>query len=379
MARIDRSVDRFLHTGTAPMSESSACIALGYRWFPTAAGYHLERALQALGHTVTFVGLGESERCGYGESTSLARIISSLPDPPAFYFWIDPAGRYFPADIETLTIPTACYLIDIHLGHWRNVAAQFFDVVFVAQKDHVAQMRQIVGHDQVYWLPLAAAVDVHYDHDLPRIYDVGFVGNISVAHQRTTRQRRLRLLTAQFSMNDPYRHYPPAEVGTIYSQSKIVFNTSIAGDVTMRIFEGAACGALVLTDAVQNGLTELYKPDEELVVFEDDEDLLSKIRYYLTHDNERDAIAYAGQARTLAQHTYHHRARQIVGTLSLPELQRSAPMRTASRQERDAARRTIYTHLHMLDALFDLERDARSNPLRRMWHILPCLVRRLFV
>jgi len=56
------------------MSESSACIALGYRWFPTAAGYHLERALQALGHTVTFVGLGESERCGYGESTSLARI-----------------------------------------------------------------------------------------------------------------------------------------------------------------------------------------------------------------------------------------------------------------------------------------------------------------
>lgn len=361
------------------MTESSAHIALGYRWFPTAAGYHIERVLQSLGHTVTFVGLGEGERRGYGETTSLAHVVASWPKLPDFYLWVDPAGRYFPAEIETLTIPTACYLIDVHLGHWRSAAARFFDVVFVAQKDHVAEMRRIVGHDQVHWLPLAAAVDVHYDHGLPRIYDVGFVGNISVAHQRTARQRRLRLLTAQFPMNDPYRHYPPSEVGTIYSQSKIVFNTSIAGDVTMRIFEGAACGALVLTDAVQNGLTELYKPNEELVVFDDDEDLLTKTRYYLAHDKEREAIARAGQVRTLAQHTYRHRAQQIVDTMSAAGLQPLAPMRTASIAERNAARRKIYTHLHMLDALFDIERDTGSNPLWRLWHIMPCLIRRLLV
>jgi len=352
------------------------CIALGYRWFPTAASYHIERALRTIGCAVAFVGLGEGERCGYGETTSILRVVESMTDIPDFYLWIDPAGRYFPTEIERLPIPTACYLIDVHLGHWRTEAARFFDVVFVAQKDYVARMRQAVGHDQVYWLPLAAADDVHFDHTLPRSFDVGFVGNIARAHRQTARQRQLKLLAATFHVNDPYRHYTPSEVGLVYSQSKIVFNTSIAGDVTMRLFEGAACGALMLTDAVQNGLADLYRPGEEIVVFNDDADLLDKVRYYLTHDQAREQIARSGQARTQAQHTYRHRVQQIVATLTAPTLRQVAPMRTASAAEQAAARRKIYTHLHMLDALFDQEQAAGINPALRLWHALPCLVRR---
>lgn len=37
-------------------------IALGYKWFPTAAGYHFERALRELNHDVTYVGLNTPER-----------------------------------------------------------------------------------------------------------------------------------------------------------------------------------------------------------------------------------------------------------------------------------------------------------------------------
>ncbi len=352
-------------------------VALGYRWFPTSVGFHLERAIRETGVQVAYVGLGEAGCTGHGETTSIVDILAGLPAPPAFFLWVDPAGRYFPHDLERCPIPTACYLIDVHLGHWREAAARFFDVVFVAQKDYVSILRRIVGHDQVYWLPLAAALDVHGDRNLDRIYDVGFVGNIAHAHRKTARQRRLALLAARFNTNDFYRQYTPSQVGEVYSQSRIVFNTSIAGDVTMRIFEGTAAGALVLTDPVQNGFAELFEPGAEVVVYQDDDDLLAKVHYYLEHPQEREAIARAGQTRTLAQHTYRHRVEQILEIMSAPTLRQLAPMRKASANERSAARRTVYTHLHMLDALFDQEKAAGAHPLLRLWRALPCLARRV--
>lgn len=354
-------------------------VAIGYNWFETAAGYHLERAFRALGHEVTYVGLGVTGRPGYTEVAAIDAIIAEFPAAAEFYLWIDPAGHYFPDGIESLPIPSACYLIDVHLGHWREEVARFFDVVFVAQKDFVSRIRRIVNHDQVYWLPLAAADDVHYDHQVARSLDIGFVGNISRAHRATARQRRLSMLSGMFRMNDPYGQYSPLEVGSTYSQSKIVFNTSIAGDVTMRIFEGTACGALMLTDAVKNGLTDLYVPNEEIVVFENDDDLVNKVRFYLAHDNEREKIADAGKRRTLAQHTYRHRVQTITDKMSSSDLQCLAPMRVASPSERNIARRSIYTHLHMLDALFDLERKSGSNSALRLWRALPCLARRVLL
>ncbi|WP_376792588.1 glycosyltransferase [Thermoflexus sp.] len=352
-------------------------IVLGYNWFPTAAGYHIERALQALGHVVTYVGLPSSHRAGYDTTVPIDEIIAALPEKPDLYLWVDPAGRYFPPGIERLPIPTACYLIDVHLGTWREQAARFFDAVFIAQKDYLERFRRVVGHDQVYWLPLAAAPDVHRDHQLPRIYDVGFVGNIALAHRKTPRARRLKRIAERFRTNDFYRAYTPEEVGRIYSQSRIVFNCSIAGDVSMRIFEGTACGALVLTDSVRNGLDELFEVGREIVVYQDDVDLLDKIAYYLAHDEEREAIARAGQQRTLREHTYLHRVQRMLSIVSAPGFQLFAPMRTASPKERWRARREVYIHLHMVDALLDEARAAGLGPVRRLWTVAPGLVRRL--
>jgi spore maturation protein CgeB len=171
----------------------------------------------------------------------------------------------------------------------------------------------------------------------------------------------------------------PEEVGAVYSQSRIVFNCSIAGDVTMRIFEGTACGALVLTDAIANGLDELFEIGREIVVYRDDADLLEKIAYYLAHEEEREAIARAGQKRTLKEHTYVHRAAKLVEIVNSPEFRMLAPMRTASSSERWAARREIYIHLHMLDAILDEAREKRYGPLRKVWVIAPCLLRRLLL
>jgi hypothetical protein len=352
-------------------------IALGYRHFPTALGGHVERALKELGHTVTYVGLPSAGRPGYDTGVPLDQLIRSLPEYPDLYLWVDPAGRYFPNGIEDLPIPTACYLVDVHLGHWRPQVARFFDAVFIAQRDYVDAYRAATGHAQVYWLPLGAAPDVHYDHHLPRTYDVGFVGNIALAHRRTARARRLALLTSRYHTNDVYASYTPEEVGCTYSLSRIVFNTSIAGDVTMRVFEGTACGALVVTDATANGLDELFNIGKEIVTFESDDDLIRKIDYHLSHEDERATIAAAGQRRTLEQHLYTHRAQYIMEAVQSPSFERIAPMRKATPAQRLATRNDIYTHLHMLDAILDDQRAAGYGPLRRLVAALPCMARRI--
>ncbi len=353
-------------------------IAIGYYWFTHAAGYHFERAARDAGHTVTYVGLPANSRPGYDSGVSIADIVAGLPHKPDLYLWIDPAGRYFPRGIEDLDIPSACYLIDVHLGAWRKRAARFFDAVFVAQKDYLPAYREAAGHDQVWWLPLAAAPDVHRRYDLPRIYDIGFVGSLTRAHQRASaRLRRLELISARFKTNDFRQSYTPEEVGRIYSQSRIVFNASIAGDVTMRVFEGAASGALVLTDSIANGLSDLFDIGSELVVYHDDDDLLARIAHYLANETERARIAEAGYRRVHAQHTYAHRIQTIIQSIADTSFRMAAPVRQADRAQRLSERRAIYTRLHMLDIILDDARAQTRNPLRRAIMALPCLARRL--
>jgi glycosyltransferase involved in cell wall biosynthesis len=353
-------------------------IALGYCYFAHALGVHFEQALRDLGHRVTYVGLPHAERPGYGSEVSLTEIFTRLSPPPEVYLWIDPAGRYFPAGIEELPVPTVCYLVDVHLGTWRPHVARFFDAVFIAQRNYLELYRQAVRHHQLAWLPLAAA-DVFQPMDLPRIYDVAFVGSMTRAHRQTARARRLELLARHFSTNDFARGYTPAEASRIYNQARLVFNASINGDVNMRVFEGAACGALVLNDSSTNGLAELFDIGQELVLYEDDADLLEKAAHYLTHAAERERAAAAGQARAQRQHTYRHRAAQIMDVVTAPEFKRLAPLRTASPGARLEARLEVYTHLHMLDAIADATRTAGYHPLRRAWKILPCLARRILL
>ena len=141
-------------------------IAIGYRWFATALGAHIERALADAGCATTFVGLGGDERSGRDASTPLPAIMAaSQLDQTYAYLWIDPAGRYFPPGIEDLNALTAGYIVDAHLGHWRESAARFFDVVFLAQKRYIDHYKRLLGHEQVYWLPLGADARAHRDHD----------------------------------------------------------------------------------------------------------------------------------------------------------------------------------------------------------------------
>jgi spore maturation protein CgeB len=83
-----------------------------------------------------------------------------------------------------------------------------------------------------------------------------------------------------------------------------------------RLFEVPAMGGFLLTGYAP-GLENYYEPGKEVVVFRSLQELEEQIRYYLDHDEERRIIAIRGRERTLREHTYTERFRQIFKTIGL--------------------------------------------------------------
>ncbi len=83
-----------------------------------------------------------------------------------------------------------------------------------------------------------------------------------------------------------------------------------------RNFEIPGAGGFLLTGAAEH-LAEYYVPGKESAVFSTPRDLIERIRFYLSHDEERETIREAGYQRTLREHTYVHRFRAIFRAMGL--------------------------------------------------------------
>lgn len=160
--------------------------------------------------------------------------------------------------------------------------------------------------------------------------DVSFVGSVSEDHRQ-----RIALLEAVAQRHDLklWGNIPKslpassplhrcfqgevwgAEMYQTLRRSRITLNSHIdiagreAGN--MRLFEATGVGAFLLTDFKDN-LHELFEPDREVAVWRSIDDCLAKIGRFLADADGRAQIAAAGQARTMAQHSYRHRAGEML-------------------------------------------------------------------
>jgi hypothetical protein len=113
------------------------------------------------------------------------------------------------------------------------------------------------------------------------------------------------------------RAHPPLFGLPMFQQlhdSRVALNTHI--DISpesasnMRLFEATGVGTALLTDWKAN-LPDLFESDLEMVSYRSSEECIEKVRYLLDHEDERQRIARAGQRRTLRDHTFAQRARQL--------------------------------------------------------------------
>lgn len=88
-----------------------------------------------------------------------------------------------------------------------------------------------------------------------------------------------------------------SEMPGIFASSKINLNISLRSILTglpLRVIDILGAGGFCLTN-YQVEMGEYFENGKELVWFESPEDMLDKVKYYLSHDDEREEIARNGR------------------------------------------------------------------------------------
>ena len=94
----------------------------------------------------------------------------------------------------------------------------------------------------------------------------------------------------------------------------MVIQHSRWGEVTRRIFEGMACGKMVLCDRLNESkkLEDLFEDGEDIVYYDDMIDCINKMNKYSQNNKERERIAKNGYRKVLENHTQKQRVDFII-------------------------------------------------------------------
>lgn len=98
----------------------------------------------------------------------------------------------------------------------------------------------------------------------------------------------------------------------------------------MRLYEATGVGSLLITDRKKN-LAELFEIGKEVVAYSSTEEAAELVHHYIAHPDEARTIARAGQARTMAEHTYEYRMHELSAILERYLSAKCGKMRLASR------------------------------------------------
>jgi spore maturation protein CgeB len=104
----------------------------------------------------------------------------------------------------------------------------------------------------------------------------------------------------------------------VYNQSAFVLEIrppQAWSGLTQRVFDAGACGRPVLAEYSPE-LEIIFKPEDEFLSFRGEEEAVEMKRQFVRHPREASARAAKLRKRVLAEHTYRHRAEQMLRLFS---------------------------------------------------------------
>lgn len=153
--------------------------------------------------------------------------------------------------------------------------------------------------------------------------------------RKITSNERLSLLKAaseQFQLK-LYTHHPSEELSSaefmgsidyyhamplVFQNSKINLNItlkSIQTGIPLRCMDIMGSGSFLLSN-FQSDFLDNFVPGEDFAYYESPDDFLTKIQYYLSHENERQQIVANCTGKMRDAHTFEHRVRTILNIIS---------------------------------------------------------------
>jgi spore maturation protein CgeB len=214
------------------------------------------------------------------------------------------------------------------------------------------ELRRGLGARQVLPLYGHADPEVHRPAAPVERYraDLSYLGTFAADRQpalnallvepaRRRAQQRFVIAGALYPQDFPWmhnigflQHLPPGDHPAFFSSSRLTLNVTRPDMIHMgwcpsgRLFEAAACGAAILSDAWE-GLETFFSPGEEILLAHTSEEALAALDLA---DEDIRRLAKAGRERVLAQHTSERRAEELLGAFERagPGSSRSCMMET---------------------------------------------------
>ncbi|GBC92461.1 hypothetical protein HRbin15_00931 [bacterium HR15] len=261
------------------------------------------------------------------QNTTFEQILAQLPpawEPEIVLFW-SPEYHPIPTGLERCPYRLVAALGDWNLGLWKIFdALRMFDHILTDKRGVQVLQRlgfQNVSHSKLYGFD----PDLHRRlPDEPKLYDVGFVGNLNHAVQGERARWLLRLarLSEKYKICIATGLYGDDYVRFL-NRCKITFNRSIRGEMNMRAYEALACGSLLLYEANNLEVHDLYRDGLHCALY-DEQTLEQIIDHYLTHEEQRAHIvemawhhvqhySYAGQYSRLIQQAMEAVPEEAIG------------------------------------------------------------------
>lgn len=296
---------------------------------------HHAKSLEALGHQV--FKLQETRK-----SASQILSIAKMCD---MFVWVHTHGWRTPggsmkmvlAELKRRGIPTVTFHLDLWFGLKRQVDMQkddvwdiehFFTVDKLMADWFNEQKAQGKGVTTGHYLQAGVFGDECYLADMAKTKDAIFVGSKGYHNEWAYRPHLIEWL--QNNYKGRFTHYGGDGAGTVrgHKLNELYASTKIAVGDTLclnfdypyywsdRVYETLGRGGFLIHPYIK-GMEDHFEDKKHLVFYEYNNfgQLKELIEYYLTHDDEREAIRLAGHGLVKNGHTYRHRWEHILKTV----------------------------------------------------------------
>ena len=238
----------------------------------------------------------------------LAAVLARLPaeqKPDAVVCLVDAARRSLPRNLGSFKGPRVLLVADTHhlkaplVGMLRYATSEPFTRTVLLYDRHHASIFRSAGIRNLHWFP--GLTFPHEDATVTavrrtvRATRIGFVGQVGAFHPR-----RARVVAALQERGLPLvvKALPQAAGLAFYGESLLGLNTSLNGDLNLRIFEIISTGAALITDrlAPESGLSTLLAEGRERLAYDGVEDLADTLIDALAQPERTREIGAAGAA-----------------------------------------------------------------------------------
>jgi|WetSurSiteA1Bulk_404760.scaffolds.fasta_scaffold02221_5 hypothetical protein len=267
-----------------------------YNW-----GHHLYRREFGKHHEVTYYGRGYP---GYDANLTVSQIVKKFGRPD---FILTDGLRYtlqFEGLGEIKDIPKVHQVVDYfpphpcgYHGSWDRQHEFFkknkFTLLFVRQYRQLEDLENNGVKIPAFFLPFSVDIDIYRNMGVRKKYDVmATFSDTSPVYQN---RRRVKGVLSGLPISLVTKKLLHQKYVSVINASRIfVTSNNVFGSPSMKYTEVLACGTFMLADRPADFKVLGFKDGEHLVLYNNMNDLVDKVKYYLAHPKERVKIERQG-------------------------------------------------------------------------------------